>query len=614
MATQIPATQTPILGPATITSDAHAAAEREDDSSFADARTIEDAHQVVVRSLKQIVSADAIVHLTHGADGKTPRLNRLRFALPPDRAKSLSAQLVSVCQKVSQTGQRQERRQLSPERIVIGFPIPTGRQHCDVLGLIASSPADAAIVVAKIENLVARLSVWVLENRLRAENAVAQHASATVELMVRALQSGDRRKTCQVIVTELAEHLDLRRAAIGLRPPGSSHCRLVALSDSSKIDTTTSQSRDMEDAMDEALMYGQILTAGQKDSDDGVACAAGNLARESDSVVFTIPLDSGGVNTCGAILAIVDVDTATDPIADFLSAAQPALATVLSASDNHSRARFFHRIFSKAKSKVGVTALLSCFVFAMTMFVPVPHRETCDAQLEPSLKRFVAAPFEGTLKECFVAPGDLLRKGDLLASLDGRELTWKRDALQADHHQAIKKRDSAQALRAFAEQRIAQLEVDSLRSELELLDHRLKELELRSPINGIVTSGDLQRAKGIPLTTGQTLFEIAPLSEMLIEASVLDDQIAFVKTDQTVQLRLNAHPSRNWESSIALVNPRSEIRDQENVFIAECILPNDQRLLRPGMKGTIKIDCGRRRLGWILFHRPYDSVSQWLWW
>ena len=130
----------------------------------------------------------------------------------------------------------------------------------------------------------------------------------------------------------------------------------------------------------------------------------------------------------------------------------------------------------------------------------------------------------------------------------------------------------------------------------------------------MVVAGDLKRVKGAPLTTGQSLFEIAPLQEMIIEASVKDDQIAYVHKDQSAQLRLNAYPDRNWDTTIGIVNPRSEIRDEENVFIAECRLANDEQLLRPGMKGTLKIGCGRRALGWILFHRPIEAVSQWFWW
>ncbi len=107
--------------------------------------------------------------------------------------------------------------------------------------------------------------------------------------------------------------------------------------------------------------------------------------------------------------------------------------------------------------------------------------------------------FEGTLDRAFVKPGDSIRQGDLIARMDGREIRLKTASLEADLQQAIKKRDSAQAAHNYAEQQIAQLDVDRLKLELQLLKHREENLEIRSPIDGIVASGDLERAEGVPL-------------------------------------------------------------------------------------------------------------------
>nr|WP_286177805.1 efflux RND transporter periplasmic adaptor subunit [Rhodopirellula sp. JC639] len=341
---------------------------------------------------------------------------------------------------------------------------------------------------------------------------------------------------------------------------------------------------------------------------------AAELARQHAATVLVVPLGDSSQRPRAVLLAVIDSDRSVQPVRQFLQAAQNSLGAVLSAQESRRWSQVTHRLSRAVKSRGGSLAIAAGVLLLASLFIPIAHRETCDVRVEPRTKRFVAAPFDATLKECFVAPGDVVHQGDLLAMLDGRELKWKRDSLQADHDQAVKKRDAAQASRAYADQRIAQLEIDALRSELNLLDLRLSELQLRSPVDGMVVAGDLKRAKGAPLTTGQSLFEIAPLDEMIIEASVRDDRIAYVHQDQTAQLRLKAYPDRSWDARIELVHPRSEIRDEENVFIAQCTLPNEQQLLRPGMKGTLKIDCGRRPLGWVWFHRPVEAVAQWFWW
>ncbi|PAY20762.1 hypothetical protein CKO51_04540 [Rhodopirellula sp. SM50] len=583
-------------------------------SPFQSATTLQHADQILLERLDELSTILAVVRCDPNAHDESQRLHHLRIDPAEPRPTSQRTQLISVCHQAALSGQVHSRRQLEPERVILGVPIVTGRQPSDALGLIATLPADLHGFTQTVQTLAQQFALWNLQHRLDQQFAVASHAAATVELLTRALDSKTRNEACQVIVTELADHWNLCRAAIGIAASGAGGCRLVALSDSTRIDTTTAQTRSIENAMDEALMRGSISIVEPTTTELDASRSVGELARQHAASVLAVPLVDEARDTRAVFLAILDSESPIQPMRQFFEAAGPSLGAVLHAHDQRRSTDLLRRSSRAVRSRGGAIALTVMIALIAAMFVPLPHRETCDVRVEPRFKRFVAAPFDATLKDCFVAPGDLVRRGDLLATLDGRELRWKRDALQADHDQAIKKRDAAQASRAYADQRIAQLEIDGLRSELQLLDLRLSELELRSPVTGMVVAGDLKRVKGAPLTTGQSLFEIAPLQEMIVEAAVKDDQIAYVRKDHSAQLRLNAYPDRNWDTTIGIVNPRSEIRDEENVFIAECKLSNDEQLLRPGMKGTLKIACGRRALGWILFHRPIEALAQWFWW
>lgn len=568
-----------------------------------------EAYRTLVEHLDQFPGVVAVVHVTAPGLESGPVVNQLRFTLQGRQAEIQQKQLLSVCYQSMQSRQTHWRRQLSPERIIIAVPVSADPTQSEAVGIIATSPDNVPSFVAEVEKMVGQFTLWQVRQIAKQESDIASNAAATVELVTKVLEANDLRDACQVIVTELSDHLNLRQAAIGLYRNRKTGCRLTAMSDSTRIDATTDQTRLLENVMDEALLLGKTVVAGQGQRDQATANNANELARQNSGVVLAIPLIDQA-----ALLMILEQDASIDSIIRFLDAMQPSLVAALAALDQSWAPKVARHAIAASRSRKGLISLAAVSLMIATMFLPIRHRETCDVRVEPSIKRFVAAPFDATLKECYVAPGDLVTKGQPLAMLDGRELTWQRDALQADHDQAIKKRDAAQASRAYADQRIAELEIDSIRSELNLLNHRLSELELRSPIDGIVVAGDLNRATGTPLTTGQSLFEIAPLDEMMIEVSVADDQISRIHVDQTAQLRLNAYPDRNWETSVTLINPRSEIRDEDNVFIAQCDLPNPEHLLRPGMRGTVKITCGRRALGWILFHRPVESVTQWLWW
>ena len=259
-------------------------------------------------------------------------------------------------------------------------------------------------------------------------------------------------------------------------------------------------------------------------------------------------------------------------------------------------------------------ALATIVVVAASMAIPLPYRLRCDCQIEPVTRRFIAAPFEGTLEKSLVRPGDIVREGDLLARMDGREIRWKRASVAADQNQAIKKRDSAQAVHNYAEMQIAALEVERLQLELQLLDHRAEHMDIKSPVSGMVVSGDLERAEGAPLAVGQTLFEIAPLRHMVVEVAIADADVSFVREGQPITVRLDAFPRDTWQAALAKVHPRSEIRDENNVFVAEADLDNPEGRLSPGMKGRATIATDHRSLGWILFHKPWEYVTKKLSW
>jgi multidrug efflux pump subunit AcrA (membrane-fusion protein) len=156
---------------------------------------------------------------------------------------------------------------------------------------------------------------------------------------------------------------------------------------------------------------------------------------------------------------------------------------------------------------------------------------------------------------------------------------------------------------------IDQLELERLAHKRQLLARRIENLDIKSPIGGLVLTGDLDRSEGVPLTVGQPLYEIAPLDRMFAEIEIPDDEIEHVVEGQRVYVRLDALPGSALEGTLTELHPRSETRNGANVFIAEVMLDNPGEVLRPGMKGTAKIVTARRSLAWILFHRPWNWLA-----
>jgi multidrug efflux pump subunit AcrA (membrane-fusion protein) len=242
------------------------------------------------------------------------------------------------------------------------------------------------------------------------------------------------------------------------------------------------------------------------------------------------------------------------------------------------------------------------------MLLPVPYRIAADCRLRPEVTRQVAAPFDGILERALVKPGQPVEAGQLLAVLDGKEVRWKLAEAIARREAALKERDQAMAARDIAAKQLAQLQADGLALEVSLLQYQRDNLEIRAPIPGVLISGNLERSEGVPVQTGQKLFDIAPLDRLEVEIAVPDSEVAHVKAGQEVRFRLESQARFRRGGTLAHVHPVSEIRDERNVFVCLAALENDRGDLRPGMRGKARIDAGLRPLGWTLFHRLWDWI------
>ena len=157
-------------------------------------------------------------------------------------------------------------------------------------------------------------------------------------------------------------------------------------------------------------------------------------------------------------------------------------------------------------------------------------------------------------------------------------------------------------------------EAKRLQLQIDELDEQLKNLDVRSPVDGVVVSGDPQKLEGSRFAMGDTLVEVAPLSEMLVELEIPDEDISHVRVGQRVSYRLSAMPLTTFRGEIQSIQPRSETRENENVFVGFVQLANENDTLRPGMRGRAKIVGDRHLLGWNLFHKAWDHLVSSLAW
>ena len=211
-------------------------------------------------------------------------------------------------------------------------------------------------------------------------------------------------------------------------------------------------------------------------------------------------------------------------------------------------------------------------------------------------------------------PGDVVRAGQVLAHMDAREIQWAIASQQAEYDRSKKQHDVQLAAQDTSAAQVAKLEMQRLSLQIKLLENRAANLEICSPIDGVILGGDPKKIEHARLTMGESLFEISPLDKMVVEVLVPDQDVARVEEGQTVHIRLDAFPNAPLKGTIRRVRPQAELRDHANVFVAEVDLDNHDHLLRPGMKGHGRIRTVVRPLVWNLFHRAWYRLVDHLAW
>jgi hypothetical protein len=246
------------------------------------------------------------------------------------------------------------------------------------------------------------------------------------------------------------------------------------------------------------------------------------------------------------------------------------------------------------------------------LFVSIPDRIRVLVALEPSLRRYVAAPFDGLVEEVHGQRGDLVHKGDVLVQFNGREILERTAEIESKLASAKLQNAAALGASNYEEAVIRTLDAQSLQHELAVLRHQKENLLIRSSIDGVVIGGELDKAKGAAVQIGQPLLEIAPLNPLIAEFMIPDRDVSLVQGGERAEILLDALPNRKLHVELSQVRPRSETRGNENVFVAEATIENDDQKLRPGMRGHGVVIAPAKPLGWLLIRKPWGVFRSWL--
>ncbi len=572
----------------------------------------------IARVLTDSVRADILVVARPDAHGEVALDGILHpiAGLPEWTTKSFRESALAACQdRQTRTG----RIGRPPTQLLVSVPILTARSPEVLLALFLSPAAPPDVLTTVVELAVSTMSMYDLRAGAIALDREVAATAAIVDLAARVQSAANTTAAAQTLCDDATRHVGVLQMAIALTRPGVPGCRLTAISRSEGSVSPEQRESFLEAALDECLLRGEvgIWPPSPGAARHSLATHKQLALRWNAESVVSVPLRTHAGETVGAWVAIARSSDQALATAGFMQAAAPLVGAALRTLQRGERgrmARAWERWTQAMRQGKGRLIALVIVMLAAGLCVPLPYTVRCGCEVQPVSLRYVAAPFDARLLQANVEPGDEVAAGQVLAHLDGEEIRWELSGATAEVDRAAKERDGHLADKEINAAQVSRLEMARMTAKATVLRQRSEQLEIRSPVDGVVISGDLRKTVGAPLSTGQTLFEIAPLAEMVLEIGIPEEDIGHVAIGQTMQAVLNALPDRTWTGSIERIHPRSELVDQDYVFVAEVKFTNDHGLLRPGMKGRAKVQTAAHPLGWNLFHKAVDQVRFWIGW
>jgi hypothetical protein len=508
---------------------------------------------------------------------------------------------------------------------VLFAPIRTSGSVPQLMLLVLKDAADLVTALQVTQKVIAAQQLWKKgRSALDSEWQISMLATI-IELVGMIENCATQKKATDEVVNELARCLRCDSVAIGVRkkPTANNRSKLTvaAISGVHKIDRSSNTNQNYLQTMWESSMRGTqaVYPAAQRDNDHLLLAhkqLAGSIHCES---VISQPLQTNDDKEFGVLVFTGSKDVLASPrFSRFAETAAPHIANAFSVLRRAQKGKLRRAVaFAREKTSVFTRLMIPLGIAAccFLMLVPVTYRVRCQCTTEPVLRRFAVAPFDGLIVSGFVEPGDVVKEGQVLAEIDGRTIRWELSGISAERKQSLRQREMELAEENIPKLLLAELENERLTAQEAILKFKKDNLRIVSPIDGVVLSGSLERSEAASIKTGQVLFEVGPIDSVKIQIEIPSIEVAQVQPGHNVTIWIEGQEDQPLSAKIEKLHPRSITRDGKNVFIAELKFENDDERLRPGMKGAVRVDCGKRSLGWSLFHKPINYVrSRYTFW
>ncbi len=248
---------------------------------------------------------------------------------------------------------------------------------------------------------------------------------------------------------------------------------------------------------------------------------------------------------------------------------------------------------------------------------PVRLTVLAPGELVASQPAVLRAPLEGVVEQVHVQPNEMVKKGQLLFSLDEAQIASRLEvseqALQTAEaeyrqfaHLALGDARSKSQLAAQAGR------IGERRAEQAFQSGQRQRAQVVAPQDGMVLFDAPSEWIGRPVQTGERVMRIAQPDAVEIEAWLPIGDAIPLAPGAPVQLYLAADPLASIEARIRYVAYDAVARPDGSYAYRVRAEVTQAGKARIGLKGTAKLQGERVSLAYWVLRKPWASVRQWV--
>lgn len=292
----------------------------------------------------------------------------------------------------------------------------------------------------------------------------------------------------------------------------------------------------------------------------------------------------------------------------------------------------------RVKNRAFKAALVALAALFSVSFIPVPVKVRCAGVVDGANRVRVTAQIAGFIRELDVRDGMRVKQGQILAVLENADLQLELALMQSQLQEARAK----ESMMVSGDGQGGVSAIRALRAQYEAAEKKLgsdvEALIIRAPVTGTVTGKDLGLRRGTLLRTGELLAEILPEGSVQALAALSEKEASMVGPGERVAFRLHSRPGREFSGKVISVDvapvrqlPHQSLGEQaggtvpsimapnadatalvavpaSTIYKARVELENEKEVLRPGMSGKLRIDCGRKPLALAMWDRVTSMI------